>query len=327
MSLVKHKFISNKSKYTDQDQNDIAFISDSDQIYTHGKFFNFLSDPNKTKIETLDNVYLKIADAQKKYMPKGSTSSDSSASALSISTNGAFNNFGNNGQAFNAVRDVSSSNKYQLSTGSGFPLDAASFGIKDNGTTAFSHKKYDTFNKETGAATGARNTAVLVFSGKSGLLYAKNTGTASDVTDDMYKRVGVIDSPDDVQRVYSSAQADAATQVLIQNALGPVVENLTGQINALLTRIEDLESANTLLNNKLNLLCEKSGIEITDEELESLSNINIQAYSDYNEIESLQNDNVTILENLPNEIEAAIDAAKPKDFEKNEIDESNLTDV
>lgn len=149
-------------------------------------------------------------------MAKGSVdSSNPNAPALSISTTGAFNNFGNNGQAFNAVRNVSSSNKYQSDTGSGFPLNAASFGVKDSGTTAFSHKKYDTFNKNDGSYTGARNTAVLVFSGRSGLLYAKNTGTANDVTDAMYKRVGVIDSPDEEQRVYSASQVDAIIQPLL----------------------------------------------------------------------------------------------------------------
>lgn len=41
-------------------------------------------------------------------MAKGSVdSSNPNAPALSISTTGAFNNFGNNGQAFNAVRNVS----------------------------------------------------------------------------------------------------------------------------------------------------------------------------------------------------------------------------
>lgn len=198
----------------------------------------YVKDGNNAKWEMLGTLsaeidlsaYLKTADADKKYMPRGSTTSGSgsSGSALSISTNGSFNNFGNNGQAFNAVRDVSSSNKYQLSTGSGFPLDAASFGIKDNGTTAFSHKKYDTFNKETGAATGAKNTAVLVFSGKSGLLYAKNTGSANDVTDDMYKRVGVIDSPDEAQKVYSASQVDT------------IISGLTSEINALKKAITDL---------------------------------------------------------------------------------------
>ena len=160
--------------------------------------------------------YLTKAEAESKYMAKGSVdSSNPNAPALSISTTGAFNNFGNNGQAFNAVRNVSSSNKYQSDTGSGFPLNAASFGVKDSGTTAFSHKKYDTFNKNDGSYTGARNTAVLVFSGRSGLLYAKNTGTANDVTDAMYKRVGVIDSPDEEQRVYSASQVDAIIQPLL----------------------------------------------------------------------------------------------------------------
>lgn len=152
--------------------------------------------------------YLKKTEADKLYMPIGSSSS--SGSSLSVSQTGSFNNYGDNGQAFNAVRDLTGkSDKYNLPTGSGFPLNAASFGVKDNGTTAFTHKKYTTFNKETGAYTGAKNTAVLTFSGKSGLLYAKNTGSGNDVTEDMYKRVGVIDSPDEAQRVYSAAQVDA----------------------------------------------------------------------------------------------------------------------
>lgn len=152
------------------------------------------------------SAYLKTADADTKYMPKGASST--SGSSLSISQTGSFNNYGDNGQAFNAVRDLSKTTKWQAATGSGYPLNAASFGVKDNGTTAFSHKKYDTFDKETGKYTGAKNTAVLVFSGKSGLLYAKNTGSGNDVTDDMYKRVGVIDSPDEAQRCYSAKQVD-----------------------------------------------------------------------------------------------------------------------
>lgn len=156
-----------------------------------------------------DNFYTK-SESDNKYMPKsGSTSGSGSGASLSISNTGAFNNFGNNGQAFNAVRDLAGTTKYLGETGSGYPINAASFGVKDNGTTAFSHKKYDSFNKTTGAYTNARNTAVLVFSGKSGLLYAKNTGAAADVTDDMYKFVGVIDSPDSRQKVYSAAQVDA----------------------------------------------------------------------------------------------------------------------
>lgn len=156
-----------------------------------------------------DNFYTKT-ESDSKYMPKsGSTSGSGTGASLSISNTGSFNNFGNNGQAFNAVRDLAGTTKYLGETGSGYQINAASFGVKDNGTTAFSHKKYDSFNKTTGAYTNARNTAVLVFSGNSGLLYAKNTGVAADVTDDMYKFVGVIDSPDSRQKVYSAAQMDA----------------------------------------------------------------------------------------------------------------------
>lgn len=171
--------------------------------------------------------YLKKEDAEKKYISKNNGSS--SSSQISISTNGSFNNYGNNGQAFNAVRDLTGTTKYQQPTGSGYPLNAASFGVKDNGTTAFSHKKYTTFNKDTGAATGAKNTAVLVFSGNSGLLYAKNTGSASDVTEEMYKYVGVIDSPDEKQKVYSAKQVD------------DLIKGLTDTIAALEARVKALE--------------------------------------------------------------------------------------
>lgn len=177
------------------------------------------------------SAYMKTADADKKYMIKGTQteggSSSSNAPALSISQTGAFNNYGDNAQAFNAVRTVTN---YNGPTGSGYPLNAASFGVKMDGTTAFSHKKYDTFNKETGAYTGAKNTAVLVFSGRSGLLYAKNTGSANDVTDAMYKRVGVIDSPDAEQRCYSAKQVD------------DLLKPLTDKIAELEARIATLES-------------------------------------------------------------------------------------
>lgn len=149
--------------------------------------------------------YIKKTEADERYMQKGASSS--SDSSLTVSQTGAFNNYGNNGQAFNAVRNLTTE-KYKDPNGSGYKLNAASFGVKDNGNTAFSHKKYDTFNKETGAYTGAKNTAVLCFSGKAGLLYAKNTGSGNDVTDDMYKYVGVIDSPDENQKVYSAKQVD-----------------------------------------------------------------------------------------------------------------------
>lgn len=181
--------------------------------YVNNKWVQFGS--HKATVDL--SAYMKTADADKKYMIKGtqtsgSSSSSSDAPALSISTTGAFNNYGDNAQAFNAVRKVTN---YNGPTGSGYPLNAASFGVKMDGTTAFSHKKYETFNKETGAYTGAKNTAVLVFSGRSGLLYAKNTGSGNDVTDDMYKRVGVIDSPDEEQRCYSAKQVDDLISPLI----------------------------------------------------------------------------------------------------------------
>lgn len=140
--------------------------------------------------------YLKTTDADAKYMKL-----DNGKATISMSTNGSMNNFGDNGQAFNAVRECASSL-------TGYKINAASFGVKLDGTTAFSHKKYDTFNAATGAYTGAKNTAVLTFSGPTGLRYAKNTGAAADVTDAMFKYVGVIDSPDENQRVYSKAQVD-----------------------------------------------------------------------------------------------------------------------
>lgn len=192
---------------------DANFLKQDDSPMTQGEINLYLNDAIPTNVSELknDSGYQKTTDADKKYMPKsGSTSGSGTGASLSISSSGSFNNYGNNGQAFNAVRDLTGTTKYLEETGSGYVINAASFGVKDNGTTAFSHKKYDSFNSTTGAATNARNTAVLVFSGKSGLLYAKNTGSASvkDVTDDMYKYVGVIDSPDEKQRVYSAAQVD-----------------------------------------------------------------------------------------------------------------------
>lgn len=180
--------------------------------------------------ETIDlTAYLKTADADNRYLAKGAQGS--SNSSLVVAPNGQFNNYGNNGQAWIAIRDLSGTTKYQLPTGSGYPLNAAGFGIKDNGTATFSHKKYDSYNVQTGQYTGAKNTAVLTFSGKSGLLYAKNTGSAADVTDDMYKFVGVIDSPDEKQRVYSATQVDA------------LLKTMQDTITALEKRIEALENA------------------------------------------------------------------------------------
>lgn len=195
---------------------DPNFLKQDNTPMTQGEVNLYLNDSIPTNISELtnDSGYQKTEDADKKYMPKsGSTGGSNSTGGngganLSISGSGSFNNYGNSGQAFNAVRDLTGTTKYLGETGSGYVLNAASFGVKDNGTTAFSHKKYDSFNKDTGAYTNAKNTAVLVFSGKSGLLYAKNTGSGNDVTDAMYRRVGVIDSPDIEQKVYSASQVD-----------------------------------------------------------------------------------------------------------------------
>lgn len=140
--------------------------------------------------------YIKTADADAKYMKL-----DNGKATVSISSNGSMNNYGDNGQAFNAVRECANSI-------TGYRINAGAFGVKLDGTVAFSHKKYDSFNAATGTYTGAKNTAVLTFSGPTGLRYAKNTGSAADVTDAMFKYVGVIDSPDEKQRVYSKAQVD-----------------------------------------------------------------------------------------------------------------------
>lgn len=212
---------------------DVNFRKKDDSAMTQGEVNLYLNDSIPSKISELDNDsgYQKTTDADKKYMPKsGSTGgSDSTGGAsLSISSAGSFNNYGDSGQAFNAVRDLTGTTKYLEETGSGYVLNAASFGVKNDGTTAFSHKKYDSFNKDTGAYTNARNTAVLVFSGKSGLLYAKNTGSAKDVTSDMYKRIGVIDSPDAAQKVYSAAQVDTLINKMktVLTALGATEEQI-----------------------------------------------------------------------------------------------------
>lgn len=162
--------------------------------------------------------YLTKESAEKTYMKLSNGNS-----TIATNNNGSMSNFGNNGQAFNAVRDVSTSSI------TGKALNAASFGVKLDGTTAFTHKTYNTFNASTGANSGARNTAVLTFSGKSGLRYAKNTGTAADVTEEMYKYVGVIDSPDEAQRVYSATQVDN------------IISGLVSRIAALEERLQLLE--------------------------------------------------------------------------------------
>lgn len=148
------------------------------------------------KAEVDLSEYQKTADADKKYMKL-----ENGKATVSISNNGSMNNFCDNGQAFNAVRECPNSL-------TNYTINAAAFGVKSDGTTGFSHKKYDSFDASTGTYKGARNTAVLTFAGNLGLRYAKNTGSAADATEAMYRYVGVIDSPDEFQRVYSKAQVD-----------------------------------------------------------------------------------------------------------------------
>lgn len=251
--------------------------------------------------------YLSKAEADQRYAIKSSNAN----SSLIIKDNGQVDNLGNNGQAFNAIRDVSTQNPvtYNTSVGSGYPINCASFGVKGDGTTGFSHKKYDkyTYDKEknTSIASGAKNTAVLVFSGKSGLLYAKNTGTAADVTESMYRRVGVIDSQDENQKCYSAAQVDATINT-VNGVNSRASDNIDLQINSLKARIEDLENQNADLYAKVNLLLQKCNI--TEEELNGLTfggeGRNIITL--YDEIEVLQNEKREMYNNLKNNIDDAI---------------------
>lgn len=154
-----------------------------------------------------------------KYLIK-STQKDS---ALNVDNKGSVANFSTNGQAYLAVRPA---------TGAEFlpsipqPYAGASFGVKLDGTTAFSHKTYTSYDSKNGNYTGARNTAVLQFAGPVGLRYAKNTSSGNDVTEDMYKYVGVIDSDDDFQRVYSAKQVDDIISPLIAR-----IEALENELN------------------------------------------------------------------------------------------------
>lgn len=173
-----------------------------------------------TAIATKEYVDQKEANVyDTKYLVK-STQKDS---ALNVDNKGSVANFSTNGQAYLAVRPR---------TGAEFlpaipqPYAGAAFGVKLDGTTAFSHKTYTTYDSKTGNYTGARNTAILQFAGSVGLRYAKNTSTGADVTEDMYKYVGVIDSDDEFQRVYSAKQVDDIIAPLIAR-----IEALENQLN------------------------------------------------------------------------------------------------
>lgn len=171
-----------------------------------------------TEIDLSD--YIKAADADKRYVLKSANTNNS----MTTSNNGALSNFSDNGQAYLAVRPKGP--KFLINS----PYAAAAFGVKDDGTAAFSHKVYTTYEKDKGTYTGAKNTAVLQFAGPVGLRYAKNTGGGTDVTEDMYKYVGVIDSPDEFQRVYSAKQVD------------DLLKTMSDTISGLQQRIEELEN-------------------------------------------------------------------------------------
>lgn len=170
----------------------------------------------KSDIDLSD--YMKTADADKKYVAKSTNQNTS----ITTNSTGAMANFSDNGQAYLAVRPKTA--KFLINV----PYAAASFGVKDDGTAAFSHKTYTTYDSKTGAYSGAKNTAVLQFAGPTGLRYAKNSGSGNDVTEDMYKYVGVIDSPDENQRVYSAKQVDE------------IISGLTEQIQLLKQAVIDL---------------------------------------------------------------------------------------
>lgn len=141
--------------------------------------------------------YLTKNEAESMYLKK-----NNGTSVITIAQNGSLANYGDNGQAFNAIRDCGSNSI------TGSKINGGSFGVKLDGNTSFSHKTYTSFDKNSGSYIGAKNTAVLSFSGSKGLRYAKNTSSNADVTEDMYRHVGVIDSQDENNRVYSKMQVD-----------------------------------------------------------------------------------------------------------------------
>lgn len=193
----------------------------AEELKVEGTVANAIDDigDRVTNVETGLSVYLTKTDADKKYVAKSSSQN----SAINVDKGGAMANFSDNGQAYLAVRPKGA--KFLIPN----PFAGASFGVKDDGTAAFSHKTYTTYNKTDGSYTGARNTAVLQFSGPTGLRYAKNIGSGNDVTEEMYKYVGVIDSPDENQRVYSAAQVDE------------LISGLTSQIRTLQEEIDKLK--------------------------------------------------------------------------------------
>lgn len=187
--------------------NKIYLVQNANSTESGNSFNEYLYDSEGEKWELFGTLqtkvdltgYLTTSDAEKTYVKKSSNTN----SSINTDDKGAMANFSDNGQAYLAVRPKTA--KFLIDS----PYVGAAFGVKDDGTAAFSHKTYTNYDKTTGNYTGAKNTAILQFSGPTGLRYAKNTGSANDVTEAMYKYVGVIDSPDDKQKVYSAAQVDA----------------------------------------------------------------------------------------------------------------------
>lgn len=299
----------------------IIVIQGEKKIWTHGEFVSDYAD--------LSNCVTKT-EADQSYVIKSSNEK----TALIVKDNGQIDNFGNNGQAFNAIRDVTYTDvggirtDYLLETGSKYPINCASYGVRLDGNAAFSHKKYDkyTYDKttNTATATGAKNTAILSFSGNLGLMYAKNTGTSSDVTAEMYRKVGVIDSPDTEQKVYSASQSDAQMNTLIESALIPIVTNFNDQINELKNRIEDLENQNVDLYSKVELLLQKCNV--TEDELNN-TNKSSRGLIGGSMIDVIQKETDDILFNLKENINKSV-LNVTTDYSKlgNIVDE-NMSDV
>lgn len=210
--------------------NKIYLLLSKNSTDNTNRFDEYLYDSENEKWEVLGQFkeeidlsgFLTKTDAEKTYVKKSSNTN----SSINTDDKGAMSNFSDNGQAYLAVRPKSA--KFLINT----PYAGAAFGVKDDGTAAFSHKTYTTYDKNTGSYSGAKNTAILQFAGSVGLRYAKNTGTANDVTDAMYKYVGVIDSPDEFQRVYSAKQVDdlLATYTAEINKLKQAIIDLGGTI-------------------------------------------------------------------------------------------------
>lgn len=209
------------------EETDIAFIEETGEIWTHNKvytdFSEYLksSDADKTFLKIVDanKTFLKSDDAAKTYLKKGESTGNN---VINVDDKGAMSNYSSNGQAYLAVRPHDK--EFIINT----PYAGAAFGVKLDGTAAFSHKTYTTYNKSNSTYSGAKNTAVLQFAGSVGLRYAKNTGNGTDTTEDMYKYVGVIDSPDEFQRVYSAKQVDD-----LLDSLRDEIDALKEEINLL----------------------------------------------------------------------------------------------